>query len=144
MKKYNIGYTQGTFDLFHVGHLNLLENAKKYCDKLIVGVNSDELVLQYKNKKVNITAKDRARIIKALKCVDEVYIVNTLDKSQILEKIDFDVILVGDDWKGNQRWENTKTEMNKKGKDVIFLPYTKGISTTKLAAQIKSGEQNER
>ena len=74
MKKYKIGYTQGTYDLFHIGHLNLLENAKKYCDYLIVGVNSDELVFEYKNKRVNIPATERARIINALKIVDKVSI----------------------------------------------------------------------
>ena len=79
MKKFEIGYTQGTFDLFHIGHLNLLENAKKQCDYLIVGVNSNQLVKDYKNKNVIINEKDRARIINALKVVDEVHIVNTLN-----------------------------------------------------------------
>ena len=88
-KKYKIGYTQGTYDLFHVGHLNLLENAKKQCEFLIVGINSDELVMNYKNKKVNITAQDRARIVRALKVVDEAYVVSTLDKEVAYSRFRF-------------------------------------------------------
>ena len=107
-----IGYTQGTYDLFHVGHLNLLENAKSCCDYLIVGINSDKLVKDYKNKTVTITDKDRARIVSALKVVDEVHVVNTLDKKEILKLYDFDIIFIGDDWKGNPRWKQTEKEMN--------------------------------
>jgi len=92
MKKYKIGYTQGTFDLFHVGHLNLLNNAKSQCEYLIVGVNSDELVMNYKNKKTNINENDRARIVEAIKGVDKVIITITLDKLKIHELIDFDAI----------------------------------------------------
>lgn len=130
MKKYKVGYTQGTYDLFHVGHLNLLENAKKNCDYLIVGVNSDQLVKDYKNKDVVISDKNRARIISALKVVDEVHIVDTLDKKEILKKYDFDAIFIGDDWKGNSRWMQTENDMKALGKNVVFLPHTDGISTT--------------
>ena len=139
-KKYKIGYTQGTYDLFHVGHLNLIENAKKYCDYLIVGVNSDKLVKSYKNKNVNIHENDRARIVGALKPVDKVYIINTLDKIEVLKYINFDVIFIGDDWKGNSRWEQTSIDLKKLGKDLIFLPHTDGISTTELTNKIRSGE----
>jgi len=138
MKKYKIGYTQGTFDLFHVGHLNLLNNAKSQCEYLIVGVNSDELVMNYKNKKTNINENDRARIVEAIKGVDKVIITRTLDKLKIHELIDFDAIFIGDDWKGNDRWENTKKDLAKIGIDVVFLPHTDGISTT----QITKGLQN--
>ena len=139
-KKYRIGYTQGTYDLFHVGHLNLLENAKKYCDYLVVGINSDKLVKEYKNKNVNIHDTDRARIVNALKTVDKVYIVNTLDKVEISKYINFDAIFIGDDWKGNARWQKTEEEMHKLGKEVVFLPHTDGISTTELTNKIKTGE----
>ena len=142
MKKYKIGYTQGTYDLFHIGHLNLLENAKKYCDYLIVGINSDKLVKEYKNKNVTITAEDRSRIVGALKVVDEVHIVETLDKNEILKMYDFDIIFIGDDWKGNSRWEQTEKEMNKKGKELIYLPHTSGISTTMINVYINNKEKN--
>ena len=137
MKKYKIGYTQGTYDLFHIGHLNLLENAKKYCDYLIVGINSDKLVKEYKNKIVSITDKDRARIVEALKVVDEVHVVHTLDKNEALKKYKFDVIFIGDDWKGNDRWKKTEIEMKSKNVDLIYLPHTDGISSTMILKKIQ-------
>lgn len=143
MKKYKIGYTQGTFDLFHVGHLNLLENAKKQCEYLIVGINSDELVMSYKNKKVNINAESRARIVEALKVVDEVHIVNTLNKLEALREYIFDAIFIGDDWKGNKRWEETGKELNLLGVDLVFLPHTDGISTTEIVKKMNKKELAE-
>ncbi len=142
-KQYEIGYTQGTYDLFHIGHLNLLENAKKKCKYLIVGVNSDELVLMYKNKKVNITDVDRARIVGALKVVDEVHIVNTLDKNLMYSKFKFDAIFIGDDWKGNERWKNTEKQLGKYGVKVEYLPHTDGISTTILSKKISKNKRED-
>lgn len=138
MKKYKIGYTQGTFDLFHIGHLNIINNAKKQCDYLIVGVNSDELVEEYKHKKTNIPARDRAEIVNAIKGVDKVIITETLDKLEIRKMINFDAIFIGDDWKNNDRWQKTKKEMAEYGVDVVFLPHTDGISTTQITAEISS------
>lgn len=135
-KIYNIGYTQGTYDLFHIGHLNLLENAKKKCEYLIVGINSDDLVLNYKNKKVNITANDRARIVQALKVVDEVHVINELDKMSAYDKFKFDVIFIGDDWKGNMRWNATEKQLETVGVKVEYLPHTDGISTTIISKKI--------
>lgn len=137
MEKYKVGYTQGTFDLFHVGHLNLINNAKERCEYLIVGVNSDELVMEYKNKSTNINENDRARIVNAIKGVDKVIITKTLDKNEILNYIKFDAIFIGDDWKGNTRWEKTKNELAERGVDVVFLPHTDGISTTQIVDKIK-------
>ncbi len=132
-----IGYTQGTYDLFHIGHLNLLENAKKQCDYLIVGINSDKLVLDYKGKIVNIHDEDRARIVRSLKCVNESHVVESLDKIEMLERFNYDVIFIGSDWKGNPRWEQTKKEIEARGKKLIFLPHTDGISTTDLTKRVK-------
>lgn len=132
MKKYKIGYTQGVFDMFHIGHLNLLNNAKKYCDYLIVGVNSDRLVESYKNKTPVIPESERVEIIRNIKAVDESIIVHTLDKKSALKQKQFDVVFVGDDWIGNARWEQTKEEMKEMGIDVYFLPHTEGISSTML------------
>lgn len=143
MKKYKLGYTQGTFDLFHVGHLNLINNAKVYCDSLVVGVNDDELVLKYKNKRTNVKAEDRVRIVEAIKGVDRAIITHTLDKIKIHELIKFDVIFIGDDWKGNERWKQTEEELAKIGVDVVYLPYTKGISTTSLTGRIQSRIQGK-
>lgn len=143
-EQYEVGYTQGTYDLFHIGHLNLLENAKKKCKYLIVGINSDELVLMYKNKKVNITDVDRARIVGALKVVDEVHIVDTLDKNLMYSKFKFDAIFIGDDWKGNERWVNTEKQLDKFGVKVEYLPHTEGISTTILSKKISNKREEER
>ena len=137
MKKYKIGYTQGTFDLFHIGHLNLLNNAQQYCDYLIVGVNSDDLVKQYKNKLTNINEDDRARIVGAIKGVNEVFIVDTLNKVDVLNNIKYDVIFIGDDWKGNERWLKTENDLAKYNVDVVYLPHTDGISTTEIVSKLK-------
>lgn len=138
MKKYRIGYTQGVFDMFHIGHLNLLKHAKEYCEKLIVGVNSDELVLQYKNKQTIIDEKDRCEIVRNIKQVDEAHIVNSLDKVEQHSRFRFDVIFVGDDWKGNERWKKTVLDLKGIGVDVIFLPYTKDTSSTILRSMSNS------
>lgn len=132
MKKYKVGYTQGVYDMFHIGHLNVLKHAKEYCEYLIVGVNSDELVMSYKQKKTVIPEDERAEIVRNIKFVDECFIARTLDKEQIREQIQFDAIFIGDDWKGNERWEKTKKQMIKYGVDVVYLPHTEGISSTTL------------
>ncbi len=125
-----IGYTQGTFDLFHVGHLRLLEKAKSQCDWLITGVNADELVEEYKHKRPVIPAEERAEILRGLKCVDEVVITTTLDKVEMFQQLKFQKIFIGDDWRGNERWAQTEKEMNELGVELIYLPYTKGISSS--------------
>ena len=132
MKKYKIGYTQGTFDMFHIGHLNLLRNAKAGCEKLIVGVNSDALVQQYKSKTPVICEDDRAEIVKALKCVDEVIICDTLKKTIAWNQLHFDAIFIGDDWKGNVRWRQTEEDLKPLGAEVVYLEHTDGISSSFL------------
>lgn len=135
MKHYRIGYTQGVYDMFHIGHLNLINNAKRYCDRLIVGVNADGLVESYKNKRPIISQEDRQMIVANIKAVDECVIVTTLDKMTIWNQLHFDAVFIGDDWKGNPRWEQTKKEMAQVGVDVVFLPYTNGVSSTILRPQ---------
>ena len=136
--KYKIGYTQGTFDMFHIGHLNLLRNAKAQCEHLIVGINSDELVYQYKHKKPIINAGGRAEIIRELRCVDDVVIRTTLDKMQSWNEFHYDAIFIGDDWKGNERWKQTETELSQVGAKVVYLKHTEGISSSMLRLQKKS------
>lgn len=131
-KKYRIGYTQGVFDMFHIGHLNLLNEAKKRCDILIVGVNSDELVFKYKKKQTVISQDCRVKIVQNIKAVDSALIVDTLDKMEILEQVNYDAIFIGSDWKDSPRWKKTAEELAEAGKDVIFLPYTAGVSSTEL------------
>ena len=132
-----IGYTQGTFDMFHIGHLNLIKNAKRHCDYLVVGVNSDDLVESYKNIRPIIPLDERVEIMRAIKYVDEVIVTNTLDKKEIWEKVRFNEIYIGDDWKGNERWEKTGKEMEQLGAKLVFLPYTKDTSSTMLREKLK-------
>lgn len=132
MKKYKTGYTQGTFDMFHIGHLNLIKNASNECEKLIVGVNSDQLVWQYKEKHPVINENERAEILKALRYVDEVIICDTLNKKEMWNKVHFDAIFIGDDWKGNARWAQTEKDLAPFGADVVYLRHTDGISSTLL------------
>ncbi len=131
-----IGYTQGTYDMFHIGHLNLLKNAKKNCDFLIVGVNSDELVESYKNKKTIVPLEERIAIISELCCVDKAIRCDSLDKEQIAKEYNINKIFIGDDWKGNSRWEETKKNMEKIGVEVVFLPHTQGVSSTMLREKL--------
>lgn len=132
MKKYKIGFTQGTFDTLHYGHINLLKNAKEHCDYLIVGVNSDALVQSYKNTDTVIKTLDRVEIVKAIKYVDKVIITETLDKNIHLKNLKYNVIFIGDDWKGSERWNKTEEELKEKNVDVVYIPYTKTISTSKI------------
>lgn len=132
MKKYRIGFTQGTYDMFHIGHLNLINHAKELCDFLIVGVNADSLVLKYKNKTPVICEAERRTIVANLKSVDRCVITTTLDKVDAWKKYHFDVIFIGDDWKGNERWTQTEKALEPYGAVVEYLPYTDGISSTLL------------
>jgi glycerol-3-phosphate cytidylyltransferase len=138
MKNYKIGYTQGTFDMFHIGHLNLLNHAKEQCDYLVVGVNADALVEEYKHKTPVINEIERAEIVRNIKAVDRCEITHTLDKKDAYERFHFDVIFIGDDWKGNSRWQQTEEEMQEIGVDLVFLPHTAGVSSSALTTVIKS------
>ena len=128
--KYKTGYTQGVYDMFHIGHLNLLNNAKKQCEYLVVGINSDRLVKEYKNKIPVINETERREIVANIKAVDECVIVDTLDKVELMKKLGFDAIFIGNDWRGNPRWEQTKEDLAAYGVDVVFLPHTDGVSST--------------
>ena len=130
--KYKTGYTQGVFDMFHIGHLHLINRAAELCEHLIVGVNADELVEKYKGKKTVICQNDRAEIIRNLKSVYECVIVDTLDKVELHKQYDFDVVFIGDDWKGNDRWVQTEKDLSEIGVDVVYLPHTPNISSTML------------
>ncbi len=134
---YKIGYTQGVFDMFHVGHLNLINRAKEMCEYLIVGVNSDELVQNYKNKTTVINEHDRALIVSNLKAVDRCEIVDTLDKVELYRKYGFEAVFIGDDWKGNERWTQTEVDLKAAGNvDVVYLPHTANISSTLLRIEV--------
>ena len=132
MKKYKVGYTQGVYDMFHIGHLNLLNNARNLCEHLIVGVNSDELVTQYKHKLPVIPEEERRLIVANIKAVDACEIVDTLDKVENYKRFHYDAVFIGDDWKGNARWTQTEKDLAPFGVDVVYLPHTKGVCSTEL------------
>lgn len=142
MKKYKIGYTSGVYDMFHIGHLNLLKRAKEQCDYLVVGVTTDELA-QYKNKVPIIPYEERKQIVEAIKYVDKVIPQENMDKLEACKKVGAEVIFVGDDWKGTDKWTKIEMDLKKINADVVYFPYTKGTSSTILREKLlNNGEKN--
>lgn len=139
MKKYKVGYTTGVFDLFHVGHLNILKRAKEQCDYLIVGVSTDELVQEYKNKRPVIPYDERIAIVEGIKYVDKVVPQINRDKFAAWEELKFDVMFVGDDWKGKSLFNEVEKRFNEVGVNIVYFPYTRGVSSTLLRDKV--GEQ---
>ncbi|MCM3574701.1 adenylyltransferase/cytidyltransferase family protein [Mesobacillus subterraneus] len=137
MKQHKIGYTTGVFDLFHVGHLNILRKAKEQCEFLIVGVSTDELVMEYKDKKPVIPYADRAEIIEGIKYVDMVVPQVNRDKFSAWENLKFDAMFVGDDWKGSSLFSEVETRFKQVGVEIVYFPYTKGVSSTLVKEKIK-------
>ena len=131
-----VGYTTGVYDLFHVGHLNMLRNASSLCDKLIVGVSTDELV-KYKFKKAVIPFKERIKIIRSIKYV--AVAIPQADTNKVLawKKIKYNILFVGDDWYGEKKWKDYEKILEKKDVKIIYFPYTKGTSSTILNNTLK-------
>lgn len=132
-----IGYTSGVFDLFHIGHLNLLRNAKSMCDKLVVGVSTDELV-GYKNKKAVIAHAERMEIVRSIRFVDSVIPQENMDKLEMWKKISFDIMFVGDDWYQSENWKEYEKKFKLVGIKIVFFPYTKGTSSTIINETLKN------
>ncbi len=126
------GYTAGVYDLFHVGHLNLFKNAKGMCDKLIVGVTTDELI-SYKGKKALIPFEDRIEIVRSCRYVDAAVPQYDMDKLTACKKLGAELLFVGDDWYATEKWQNYERECTEAGIKIIYFPYTKGISSTRIA-----------
>ena len=135
MKKI-VGYTTGVFDMFHIGHLNILKRAKERCDILIVGVTTDELCQAYKNKLPIIPYEERKAIIEAIRYVDKVVPQLNRDKFSAWEELKFDIMFVGDDWKGSELFEVVEKKLNAVGCKVEYLPYTQGTNSTILREKV--------
>ncbi len=133
---YNIGYTTGVFDLFHIGHLNILRRAKEMCKYLIVGVSTDETVLQYKHRKPVIPFSERIEIVRAIRFVDEAVPQTDMDKLRAWKDLRFDVLFHGDDWKNTALYDKYIADFRQVGVDVVFLPHTRGTSSTEIAARL--------
>ena len=131
------GYTTGVYDMFHIGHLNLLRRAREQCDYLIVGVSTDELVRREKHKTPVIPYEERAAIVAALRCVDRVVPQTDKDKFRSWETYRFQKMFVGSDWKGTPQWEAYEREFEPTGVEIVYLPHTDGISSTLLTEVIK-------
>lgn len=129
---YKLGYTAGVFDLFHIGHLNVIQRAKAQCEKLIVAVSTDELVMEYKHKKPVIPYAERIEIVRAIRYVDEVVPQVNRNKLDAQSRYGFDAMFVGDDWKGSPLFKELETEFKRLGVDILYLPYTTGTSSTLL------------
>lgn len=127
-----VGFNMGVYDMFHVGHLNIISQARARCDQLIVGVHSDAVVAQYKPRQPVICQEDRLRIVSALRDVDQAVINPTRDIMALWEIHRFHRLFAGDDWKGTPRWTEIEKQMEPVGCHVIYLPYTQGISTTQI------------
>lgn len=127
-----IGYTTGVYDMFHIGHLNILRRAKEKCDYLIVGVSTDNLVRAEKNKTPVIPYDERVEIVKAIKYVDEVVPQKDKNKLGAYLKYKFDKMFVGSDWEGTPQWKKFEEEFAPYGVEIVYLPHTDGISSTIL------------
>ena len=127
-----IGYTTGVFDLFHIGHLNILKSSRSLCDKLIVGVSTDELVNRNKNKFPVISFKERIELVQNIKCVDLCVPQEDDDKFKAWQKIKFHKLFVGDDWHSNQKWNEYELKFKEINVEITYFPYTKGTSSTKI------------
>lgn len=137
MKKYRIGFTSGVFDMFHIGHLNILRRAKEQCDFLIVGVSTDELVQSYKHKTPVITFDQRIAIVESIRFVDEVIPQVTMDKIEMWKMKPFDVMFHGNEWAGTDLYNHYEEEFAKLGVEIVYLPHTDGISSSSLRERLK-------
>lgn len=138
MKKYKIGYTTGVFDMFHIGHLNILKRAKEQCETLIVGVSTDQVVLDYKKHLPVIPFEQRVEIVSAIKYVDKVVPQVSMDKMQAFKQLGFNALFHGSDWKNSEMYNKIVEDFSKVGVDVVFLPHTEGISSSIIREQMEN------
>ncbi len=133
-----IGYTTGVYDMFHIGHLNILRRAKEQCDYLIVGVSTDELVLHDKNKRPVIPFENRCEIVKAIRYVDEVVPQVDKNKFEAWKKYRFNKMFVGSDWQGTPQWKEFEKQFAPVNVEIVYLPHTDGISSSILRDQMNN------
>lgn len=133
-----VGYTTGVFDMFHIGHLNILRRAKEQCDYLIVGVTSDELCFKRKNKYPIINEQERMAIVQAIRYVDQVVPQTNMDKLTAVKEVNADVVFVGSDWKGTDAWNEYEKQFASIGCSVVYLDHTDGISSTILREKLNA------
>lgn len=135
-KKYKIGYTTGVFDMFHIGHLNIIRRAKEQCEYLVVGVTTDELCTKSKNKHPIICEAERVAIVESIRYVDKVVLQSDMDKLSAVKNYGANAVFVGSDWKGTPSWLKYEQEFSTVGCDVVYLEHTDGISSTILRERL--------
>ena len=133
-----VGYAAGAFDLFHIGHLNILKHAKSQCDYLIAGVVSDEVLLSTKGSLPVVPLSERLEIVRSVQYVDEAIAETELDKLDTWRAIRFDVYFKGGDWKGTERGRRLEREFAAVGVEVVYFPYTMTTSSTVLRRALAS------
>lgn len=141
MKKFKVGYTTGVYDMFHIGHLNIIKRAKEQCDYLIVGVTTDNLCFKRKGKYPIIQETERMAIVAELRSVDLVIAQESMDKLETVKKYNVDVVFVGSDWKGTDAWNEYEKEFESVGCTVVYIDHTDGISSSILRDRLNSGEK---
>lgn len=142
-QKMIIGYTTGVYDMFHIGHLNILRRAKEQCDYLIVGVSTDELVQKEKHKTPIIPYHERFQIVDAIKYVDKVVPQEDKNKLGAWQRNHFDKMFVGSDWKGTPQWNEYEKQFSKVGVEIVYLDHTDGISSTILRDKLNEQHNDE-
>lgn len=135
-----VGYAPGAFDLFHVGHLRLLQRARAMCDVLVVGVVGDDLAELQRGERPEMTLEERMAVVSMLPWVDRVVEDPSADKSVIWEQVRFDVIFKGDDWKGTPKGDALEAAMARVGARVVYLDYTQNVSSTMLRSRLRGVE----
>jgi glycerol-3-phosphate cytidylyltransferase len=138
-----IGYTSGVFDLFHVGHVNILRNAKAMCDRLVVGVSVDKLV-SYKGKNSVISFDERIEVVRSCRYVDLAVPQETLDKIDAWKRYRFNIMFVGDDWYKTEKWSDFESEFSRVGVRIIYFPYTNTTSSSLINETLNSLRSNDR
>lgn len=139
-----VGYTTGVFDMFHVGHLNLIARAREQCDRLIVGVSTDDVVLDYKGHAPIVPFEERVVIVKAIRYVDEVVPQTSMDKFAAWEKLHFNRLFHGNDWKGSAMYNEVEAKLKAVGVEVVYFPYTQGTSSTLLAERLRGWREEQK
>lgn len=140
MKKYKIGYTTGVYDMFHIGHLNVIRRAKEQCDYLVVGVTTDELCYRRKHKYPIICQADRVAIVEAIKYIDKVVLQTDMDKLKAVAELKADAVFVGSDWQGTPAWNEYERQLAAVGCTVVYLDHTDGISSSILRDRLNHND----
>lgn len=137
-KKYKVGYTTGVYDMFHIGHLNIIKRAKEQCECLIVGVTTDELCYERKHKYPIINQDERLEIVDSIKFVDKAILQENMDKLSTVKELGIDVVFVGSDWQGTPAWDQYEKDFAEVGCSVVYLQHTDGISSTILRERLNN------